>query len=177
MAIGFQPTIIADRRLHVLHFEDGSPMMWDAVEGLTEITGLPKPDYTRPEHRLTATAVVRGRVKVAGVSRGSLLRFSGDDDGTVYYTRPGSSDRTVFGRHRGRVTVVTASLLMDRPVLYTGEVGAVGIWDLETLQLMDMIRVPGEVRELKADPDGYVLVDTGTEVIAFAHSSTAASQD
>ena len=112
------------------------------------------------------TAIVAGQAL-------PLLSFA---DGAVSYTSPGSPEPHLVGHHGDRVTALTASRLPNRTVLYTAAGRTVRVWDVETLRVLDTIEVPGEIRALAADPGGYLLVDTGTELICFVRSSEAAGE-
>jgi len=105
------------------------------------------------------------------VGRGSLLKVTGHEDGSVR-VEAHDATRRLPGRHAGAVTAVACAYLNGRPAAFTGgRDGIVMAWDLLDRRRLDVISGFGPVFGLWAGNDGDLLVGAGGEVAAFRHSS------
>ena len=104
-----------------------------------------------------------------------LAKVTGDGDGNITVQDANSTRPLPEGHGRG-LTVVVCRNVYGRALAFTGAQDArVRIWDLGSLQRLDIIEVPGPVLGLEAASQGDLVVLTGTEAIAFRHGGTAES--
>lgn len=66
--------------------------------------------------------------------------------------------------------VVQSAYFGLRPLAFSGGLdGSVGVWDLESLEMVDTLPVGGPVRDIRTVSGRYLLVLAGGELLAFEH--------
>ncbi|WP_071812802.1 NACHT and WD repeat domain-containing protein [Lentzea guizhouensis] len=73
-------------------------------------------------------------------------------------------------RYRQDSEVLCSAYFGQRPLAFSGgSDGSVDVWDLESLEMVDTLRVGGPVRDVRTVSGRYLLVLAGGELVAFEH--------
>ncbi|MEZ0073799.1 caspase family protein [Planotetraspora sp. GP83] len=153
------PVSIGGRDLVGLWLNDGTSRLWDTESHtLIDTESVPlRPPARRP----------------IAVSGGRLVELSLAGKGGIRLVDPASREPLVpaLQAHDGVVAATTVCELSGRPIAFTGGAdGRVRTWDVTSWRPLDTLYIGDPVVELAATPDGYLIVATHREVIAFRHA-------